>query len=95
MLTYLSTGEFILEYNTAWLSKSINESFAYGGETMTIRGLGFKADNKNKSHYRCRFGANAAASGDASIISNSVLVSLVADDGVDAEARLMSVEVLI
>jgi hypothetical protein len=94
MLTYLITGEFILEYNTACLSKSINESFAHGGETITIRGLGFKADNKNKSHYRCRFGANAAASGDASIVSNSELVSLVADDGVDAEARLVSEEEL-
>jgi hypothetical protein len=28
---------------TAWLSKSINESFAHAGET--IRGLGFEADN--------------------------------------------------
>ena len=37
--------EALNEPITAWLSKSINESFAHAGETMTIRGLGFKADN--------------------------------------------------
>jgi hypothetical protein len=38
-------NEPILGTAAAWFSKSINESFAHAGETMTIRELGFKVEN--------------------------------------------------